>query len=356
MKSTRISINDLKPNMKTADAIFTRNGVILLDEGSTLTETLIHKIKNMTTIDSISIIDENQDNDENENYTSYEINTNYKVTFRDPKNIKLDIKIEHTEMLLRESVYQMNTPHNRIANKVKFVSNFILDEFNDYSGVLENIMKLKSKENDVCRHSLNVASLCFMIGTWLKYPNDQIQKLIKSALLHDIGKIDILNKNIIDLKKCEISYCHPQLGYETIINIDDFDEEITSGILMHHEREDGSGYPFALQGHEIPQFAKIIAVADVFENLISQKKLNPFKALEILERDYMLKLDLNIMKLFIKKFSTYYIGSKVILSTGEIGKIIHFANNNIKTPLIMVGSSFIDLSIVKNISIKDFAF
>lgn len=352
MKSTRISINDLKPNMKIASPVFTRNGVILLDKGSLLTENLIHKIKNMTTVDSISIFDDNNEND----YSSYEVNANYKVTFRDPKNIKLDIKIEHTEMLLRESVYQMSTPHNRIANKVKFVSNFILDEFNDYSGVLENIMKLKSKENDVCRHSLNVASLCFMIGTWLKFSNDKIQKLIKSALLHDIGKIDILNENIIDLKASEISYCHPQLGYETIIDIDDFDEEIMSGILMHHEREDGSGYPFSLESKEIPEFAKIIAVADVFENLISKNQLNPFNALEILERDYMLKLDLNIMKLFIKKFSNYYIGSKVVLSTGEIGKIIHFSNNNIKTPLVMVGNSFIDLSLIKNITIQDFAF
>jgi HD-GYP domain-containing protein (c-di-GMP phosphodiesterase class II) len=101
------------------------------------------------------------------------------------------------------------------------------------------------------------------------------ENLIVAALLHDIGKIGVpekvLNKKtFLNTKEWEFIHKHPMLGIDILHPIREYEDAI-SGIKYHHERYDGKGYPFNLKGEEIPLIASIIAVADAFDAMTSER-------------------------------------------------------------------------------------
>ena len=126
---------------------------------------------------------------------------------------------------------------------------------------------------------------------------------------------------------------------------------------MHHERQDGSGYPLGIKGEKIHYFAKIIAIADELDVLNSYKEDNinrgPFEVLETLKQKSLSKLDYEYTKILLEHISNYYMGENVLLSTGEIAKIIQVDSNNLSKPLLLKDGEFLDLSKNKDIYIKE---
>ncbi len=123
------------------------------------------------------------------------------------------------------------------------------------------------------KHSINVSDLSRKIGKRLKVKN--LDNLELSAELHDVGKVfiqlSLLNKKgklsskeFMEIKK------HPIHGAELLENIKDFDE-VRLGVLHHHEKFDGTGYPNQLKGNDIPLFARIIHIADVYDAITSNR-------------------------------------------------------------------------------------
>jgi HD-GYP domain-containing protein (c-di-GMP phosphodiesterase class II) len=201
-----------------------------------------------------------------------------------------------------------------------------------------------------------------MLGKWIDLPNKDLTLLTYAAFLHDIGKTKV-NQTILNkpssLTKLEFEDIkkHAIYSYELIKNIPYLDESVGLGVLMHHERLDGTGYPLGLKEDKINSFAKIIAITDMFDAMTSdkvyKKKQNPFKVLEIMQHDCMGLLDYNYLSIFIQQMSNYYTGEMVTLSNGSIGKIIIIDLNNIARPLISIDSTFIDLSVEKDVFIVD---
>ena len=126
---------------------------------------------------------------------------------------------------------------------------------------------------------------------------------------------------------------------------------------MHHEREDGSGYPLSLKGEAIHQFGKIIAIADVFDAINSnrgyKKKKPPFEALQIVKNESLGKLNYEYSKVFIEHIVNYYLGEEAILNSGERCKIIQMNVNNLEKPLILKKNEFIELTKEKNLYIEE---
>jgi len=118
-----------------------------------------------------------------------------------------------------------------------------------------------------------------------------------------------------------------------------FNEAILAGILDHHERLDGSGYPNSKNGDRIHLFGKIIAVADVYDACISPRKhrprLTPNEALKNLLGQAHL-FDINILKAFVAAMAVYPIGCFVRLNTGEIGKVIGINDSSPFRPEIRI--------------------
>ena len=191
----------------------------------------------------------------------------------------------------------------------------------------------------------------------------RLHLLTYSALLHDLGKtmIDskILNTNDSlseeDYKKVK---SHPLLGYNIVKEINFLDKSVAQGILMHHERLDGSGYPLGLQDDKISQFGKIIAIADVFDAINSnrsyRKKKSPFESLQIIKKESFGKLDFTYCNIFLDHMFNYYMGKDVVLTNKKVAQIIQMDINDLDRPLILLDDNFIKLSENKDLDIVEF--
>ncbi len=141
---------------------------------------------------------------------------------------------------------------------------------------------VEARDKSTGRHSYRVAEYSVMIAQELGFNEEQQEQIRKTGLLHDIGKIgvpdNILNKTTkLTDEEYEIIKRHTIIGSEILKGltlISRFDE----GAKYHHERYDGSGYPFGLKGEEIPLNARIIGIADAFDamtaNRIYRKRLD----------------------------------------------------------------------------------
>jgi diguanylate cyclase (GGDEF)-like protein/PAS domain S-box-containing protein/putative nucleotidyltransferase with HDIG domain len=125
------------------------------------------------------------------------------------------------------------------------------------------------------QHSFRVSELCEKMGTALGLQEDEVKELKTVGLLHDIGKVaieeGILNKNgkLVEQEWAEIKK-HPEIGYRILSSVNEL-SEMADYVLAHHERWDGNGYPKGLKGNEIPVQSRIIAIADAYDAMISER-------------------------------------------------------------------------------------
>lgn len=145
---------------------------------------------------------------------------------------------------------------------------------------------LDSRDPYTRHHSENVSKYAVEIAQEMELSAELCDIIRIGGLLHDIGKIGIpehilTKKGKLTEEEYNIIKTHPNIGYKIIKHITNFSENgVLDIVLYHHERYDGSGYPNGLKGKEIPLLARIVAVADTFDAMVSQ-------------RVYREKLDLN---------------------------------------------------------------
>lgn len=153
---------------------------------------------------------------------------------------------------------------------------------------------LDARDKYTAGHSMRVAEYSLMIGKLSGMNEEQADLLYKSALLHDIGKIGIPDEVLLkDGKLSEEEFAiiktHPVLGENILLQIEPVDAmaDFLPGVRSHHERYDGKGYPDGKAGLDIPLFGRIIAVADAFDAMTSDRPyrngMSYEKALMILE-------------------------------------------------------------------------
>ncbi|MGB8508582.1 MAG: HD domain-containing phosphohydrolase [Pyrinomonadaceae bacterium] len=124
-------------------------------------------------------------------------------------------------------------------------------------------------------HSERVARFSIAMGESLGLPDEELEKLRISALLHDVGKISI-DDNILKkpaaltAEEYEIMKGHPQKGYKIMSHIPAM-RDFLPGMYMHHEMMDGKGYPQGLKGDQIPMQARIVSVADTFDAMTTDR-------------------------------------------------------------------------------------
>jgi len=152
----------------------------------------------------------------------------------------------------------------------------ILDIVHDKFEKVNNLGEMRVHDYYTLSHSINVAILSTIIGMELGYGESKLKDLTFSALLHDVGKMqlpkDILFKpGSLTKQEMQLVKKHSEYGFEYITQLLDLPEIIGNAALYHHERWEGQGYPYGIKGEEIPEFAQIVAIADVFDALISEK-------------------------------------------------------------------------------------
>ncbi|MGB9768828.1 HD domain-containing phosphohydrolase [Dictyoglomus turgidum] len=191
-----------------------------------------------------------------------------------------------------------------LRRSVSKITNLYNQVINTLSSIMEH------KDSYTAYHQKRVAELSHAIAKEIGLPKDKVDAIRIGALLHDIGKIaipgEILNKpgklNNIEM---EIVKTHPLTGYNMLKNVD-FPPEVLYIVLQHHERLDGSGYPEGLKNGEINLSARIVAVADVVDAMISHRPYRPpfgiDKALEEIEKNKGTKYDPDVVDACIRLF------------------------------------------------------
>ena len=340
-------VNQLKPGMIISKDIL-KNGSLLMKEGTILTDELILRLNKAYFLEKVEV-----------NISEEVIQQNSKEA--ELKNVEESFRQVSSE--LEEMFTKINTLRKTDTDDLRIFAEKIQNQFKSTAeSVVSNIIFKGSGNDNIYRHCVNVAVLSALIGRWIGIETSKINLLIYSALLHDFGitKLDhkyqrkpdiVMEENYKEVRE------HAKLSYRYVDSIPYLDKSVTYGVLMHHEREDGSGYPLGIKGEKIHYFAKIIAIADELDVLNSYKEgdinRGPFEVLETLKQKSLSKLDYEYTKILLEHISNYYMGENVLLSTGEIGKIIQVDSNNLSKPLLLKDGEFLDLSKNKEIYIKE---
>lgn len=248
---------------------------------------------------------------------SYDIKINQTIkdsTRRHGKNI-----VASTFQRLKRGFLDLN------VRELKTVVDDITTELVLNDDVLLNLVSLKSTSSYTYEHSVNVSVICIALGKMLGYSKTELFKLGMGGMLHDVGKTlipeEIINKpaTLTDYEYQVIKE-HPELGFKYLQKINSVSPLSRIVVYSHHERVDGSGYPRGLKGDQIHEFARVAAIADVFDALTSDRvyrsKWPTYKAAEYIMNNTEKLFDYQLVKKFLPQVSFYPNGSEVILSTG----------------------------------------
>lgn len=129
-------------------------------------------------------------------------------------------------------------------------------------------------------HQISTTLMAEVVGRQMELPKEERKKLLRGVINHDIGKyllpVDIVNKpGLLEQEERELMQMHPEIGNAVAAASYNLPEDSMGVILNHHERLDGSGYPYGLKGDEIPLLAQIAGVVDVFDALIEDRPYRP---------------------------------------------------------------------------------
>ncbi|WP_284703617.1 HD-GYP domain-containing protein [Clostridium swellfunianum] len=336
-------VHELVPGMISTKEIVA-NGTVLIGKGVPITKFAIGKLRENYIYNKVEIYYE--DNSEHSNVKTVEdVEQNF-------NEIAFDIKrvFENMDALKLSEIEEVR----RFAARIQ-------DELKSVSAVIKNIVLYGSGGDIIYRHGVNVAALSTILGKWIGLGGAELNLLTYASILHDFGKTkidkNILNKpDSLDDNEYKQIKSHSVIGYNYVKEIPFLDKSVSYGVLMHHERLDGSGYPLGLKDTQIHQFARIIAIADVFDAVnsdrIYKKRKSPFEALEIIKKESLGKLDYEFCSIFLNHIINYYVGESVLLNGKKICKIIKIDLNDLMRPLLLDDCGFIDLKNNKDLYIE----
>ena len=243
----------------------------------------------------------------------------------------------------------------------QMVSECVLPLIED-AAVMDNLQMVSHTEDYLYHHSVDVGILSGCIGMWMGRPFREIEEIILGAMLHDVGKtlipLKVLNKqDVLTEEERNLVRFHSIRGYKFLKQNTDLPRSILLCALQHHERMDGSGYPLSVQADKIHPYAKIIAVADVFDAMTSARnygrRATPYEAVEVLRGERVSKLDGQVCSIFIDKLCQQFVGDVVELSDGRRGEVVFLNQFDSTRPMVRTSEgSFVDLNKSRDLSIS----
>ncbi|SDE51773.1 HD-GYP domain-containing protein [Sporomusa acidovorans] len=200
-------------------------------------------------------------------------------------------------------------------------------------------------EDYLFHHSVNVGILAHIIGTLSgAFKPSQQKNLILAGILHDIGKLEIpvhvlYKKGRLDEDELHMVRQHPAIAYKFFRHFKEVPENVRLGVLQHHERDDGSGYPLHTNGAKNHPIAKVLGIADVYDAMTSKKvygqEVSPFAAIDTLQTDtFSGKFSPNYTTPFLHELCQTLIGRYVTLNDGNIGQLVFWNRSGKETCLI----------------------
>ncbi|MDR2097170.1 MAG: HD-GYP domain-containing protein [Spirochaetaceae bacterium] len=223
-----------------------------------------------------------------------------------------------------------------VCEEIKINRRFLLQVQKDIS--------VEDDDDFLVIHAVKSTVISIIIGQYLKLPAHRLIELGVAALLHEIGMVKlpshiIQNKAELSAKDRSTLILHPALGFEMLKSMD-FPMAINAAALEHHERENGSGYPYKLTGEKIGLYGKIIAVACSFEAITAKRPHKDarggYEGITDLLRNVGKRYDDAIIRALVFSLSIYPIGQFVLLSNGVKGQVVDVNPSDPRFPIVQV--------------------
>ncbi|MCL6634916.1 MAG: HD-GYP domain-containing protein [Peptococcaceae bacterium] len=312
----RVPATALLPGMKVGHPVYNSRGETLINRGVVLNEKYIASLLKLG-IPALYIIDESL-----------------------PEFYVKDVIDERTRLAAVKLVRKILTrpepgrsPLNKATmNEARTTVNEIINQLMDNPDLMVNLIDIRSLDDYLFGHSVNVCVLSLITGISLGYGKSRLLALGMGALLHDMGKTlippHILNKpGALTSDEFNLVKRHPEYGYNILAGTEPYLRKIAAVIaLQHHERYNGEGYPKGLQRSGIHEFSQIVGIADVYDAMtadrVYRKAHPPHEAYEMLAAagDYF--FDYELVRAFLYSIAAYPAGTLVRLSSDETAVVV----------------------------------
>ncbi|MCX7780460.1 MAG: HD domain-containing protein [Negativicutes bacterium] len=304
----------LVEGMEIARDIFAADGTVLVSGGTILNRTTIEKLGKWQ-VAKVPVFSQ--------------VNAN---PLSDPKLKQFLHTYQHSVHAVERAFHLIRETGDVPVDALAKTADAITGDVCEVGNAVDQLYHLPPCDDYTLRHSVNVSVVAALIAMWLKLPADIVSAVALTGLMHDIGKAKLPPAILNQTRKLSASdYAeymrHPVLGLELLADRTDIAWSVKTGILQHHEREDGSGYPRGLMARDIHPYAKIVAVADRYDeeltiNLEPDKVVSPYTSLEILW-DAVNSLDAKTCITFYDNMTNFLSGNIVRLSDGRQGRVVY---------------------------------
>ncbi|OWZ83520.1 HD-GYP domain-containing protein [Natranaerobius trueperi] len=309
-----INVNDIQEGMILARPVYSKNGNKLLQEGATLKEGYVPKIKQL-------------------GYSS--------VYIQDKLLQDVEVNDLITEELRRESINHMKETFRSVKAKttvsavqvleLKGIVDKLLEDIISNKNLIVDMVDIKMYDEYTFHHCVNVAVLSIIVGLSMGFNQESLYKIGLGALLHDIGKVNVSNELInkkgkLTDEEFEVVKEHTKQGYDKLKENNEIPSTSKIIALQHHERVNGEGYPEGKNDDEIHIYSKIVAVADVFDAMTSDRPYRkgyvPSEVMEYILGGAGSFFDRKVVGHFFKKVAVFPIGTEVTLNDNRVGLVI----------------------------------
>ena len=313
-----ISVDSVKGNELLAKDILLNNNSILMTAGTVVKKEYVKRLREL----DIEFI-----------YVNDEFAQGVKLT----ESLELQIK-EQCQEAVRNILLKYSYHNDQELDEIRNIADEIIYDIMSEPEVMYNLSSIRNKNESTYSHSLNVCALSVILALKLKLPKPKVKDIAIGCLLHDIGFTYIT----MDYRNLREEYCsekelkeikkHIIYGYSAVEKVDWLSSLSKDIIISHHERLDGSGYPFRLKGDKIKIGSKIAAVCDEFDsrvygNLTIRMKVHD--AIDYIVSQAGVKFDFNVVEAFVASVAAYPTGALVITNQEEIGIVLR---QNAKCP------------------------
>lgn len=346
----RYRVMEAEPGMELARGLTTESCRFALNEGTVLTASLLERLASW----GVEYIDVRvvEGAGESEGKKDGELRSSQQEELSNDYN-------DTVHSLRKAFEIARFAKHVPLADIQKVAETDIIQYMDTFS-ILNHLQVVERREDYTYCHAIDVAVLSGIIGRWLGYDEKIVKELVLAGLIHDIGKTQIPSEivrktGLLSELEMETMRHHTTRGYKLVKDFH-LPHNVLLAILQHHERADGTGYPLKVTGDKIHLFARIVAIADVYNAMTSDKvyraKTTPFHAADVIVHEMFDKLDPNICAVFVSNLKDYFVGNIVELDDGREAEVVYIGNMLAARPIVRTDAGeFIDMGKEKSVNI-----
>lgn len=332
----------LKPGMKIDQVVVDRMGRNLVERGSILDEYVIDSLIRLGVM-AVYIQDGEYDPDDPDKVLSAAARRNVdRLRTDDRSKVTLSDSVRKRVSEGIQYIYS-NTASEDLANATDSIADELMSAIDNNDAIAIDISALKTSDEYTFKHSVDVATISMILAKQQGLPKKEVYEIGVSGLLHDIGKTkipnEILNKpSKLDDKEFAIMQQHSVYGYHMISERPEFSREVCLGVLQHHEKMNGKGYPLGVGESKICKYAQILSVSDVYDALVTERPYkSAFSQRDAVEIIMSMTSELNMaaMKSFLESMILYPVDSLVDLSNGERARVVRNNPHYILRPVVV---------------------